>query len=281
MVENHLDVGGGVVFWTLAEHSDRDKLLRGLTPLGFGGHVPEPRHPAAVLRDALEETLGGTRVLVRPLADRDGFTVVKEERGRDRNAYLTDLVARVTPADPPGLEFEPRDDRAALVTQAYCRNAGRVPGVQLSAAMVRIVEALGGTRLRPNGSVYWVPPTKLDEWARVAVAIEQAAEGRPSAVYILRHRMDADAVRAVRDAVVTEVRAEATRIRSEVDAGELGGRALETRRRQVADLRDKVNLYEDILSVALTGLHDAVDEADQAAATAALLMSAEPAGAPA
>ena len=280
MVENHLDVGGGVVFWTLAEHSDRDKLLRGLTPLGFGDCVPDPRQPSAVLRGALEEALGGSCVLVRPLADRDGFTVVKEERGRDRNAYLTDLVARVTAADPPGLEFAPVDDRAALVTQSYWRNAGRVPGVQLSAAMVRIVEALGGTRLRPNGSVYWVPPTKLDEWARVAHAVEQAAEGRPSSVYILRHRMDADAVRAVQDAVVAEVQAEAKRIRAEVDTGELGGRALETRRQQATDLRDKVNLYEDLLTVSLAGLHDAVDEADQAAATAALLAAAEPAGAP-
>jgi len=280
MVESQLDVGGGVVFWTLAEHSDRDKLVRGLTPLGFGDYVPEPRHPAAVLRAALEEALGGGRVLVRPLADRDGFTVVKEERGRDRNAYLTDLVARVTPADPPGLDFEPLDDRAAVVTQAYRKHAGRVPGVQLSAAMVRVVESLGGTRLRPNGSVYWVPPTKLDEWARVAHVIEQAAEGRPSAVYVLRHRLDADAVRAVQDAVVAEVQAEATRIRAEVDAGDLGGRALETRRKQAADLRDKVNLYEDLLTVSLAGLHDAVDEADQAAATAALLAAAEPAGVP-
>ena len=127
--------------------------------------------------------------------------------------------------------------------------------------------------------MYWVPGPKLDEWARAAAAVEQAADGRPSAVYVLRHRLDADAVRAVRDAVVAEVQAEATRIRAEVESGELGGRALETRRRQVVELRHKVNLYEDILSVALTGLHDAVDEADQAAATAALLSSAEPAGA--
>ena len=281
MVENSLDVGGGVVFWTLAEHSDRDKLVRGLTLLGFGDRVPEPRPPSAVLRCALEEALGGGCVLVRPLADRDGFTVVKEERGRACNAYLTDLVARVTPADPPGLDFEPLDDRASLVTQAYRRNAGRVPATQLSAALVGVVETLGGTRLRPGGAVYWVPGPKLDEWSRVAVAVEQAAEGRPSAVYVLRHRMDADAVRAVQDAVVAEVQAEAKRIRSEVDAGDLGGRALETRRQQVADLRDKVNLYEDILSVALTGLHDAVDEADQAAATAALLGFAMPAEVPA
>jgi hypothetical protein len=144
---------------------------------------------------------------------------------------------------------------------------------------VRIVESLGGTRLRPSGAVYWIPGPKLDEWARAAEAVEQSADGRPSAVYLLRHRLDADAVRAVRDAVVTEVQAEANRIQTEVNSGELGGRALETRKRQAGELRDKVCLYEDILSIALSGLHQAIDEADQAAAMASLLISAEPAGA--
>jgi hypothetical protein len=137
-----------------------------------------------------------------------------------------------------------------------------------------VVEALGGTRLRPGGAVYWVPGPRLDEWAAAGHAAERAAEGRPSAVYVLRHRLDADAVRAVRDAVVGEVQTEAHRICEEVAAGELGGRALETRKRQAAELRLKVLLYEDLLSVGLAGLHQAVDRADQAAATAALLLGA-------
>jgi hypothetical protein len=138
-----------------------------------------------------------------------------------------------------------------------------------------VVDALGGTRLRPSGAVYWVPGTKLDDWARVGRAVEAAADGGASAVYLLRHRLDADAVRAVRDAVVTEVQAEAERIQAEVAAGHLGGRALETRQGQAADLRAKVLLYEDLLNVGLAGLHRAVDAADQAAATAALLLSAQ------
>ena len=73
---------------------------------------------------------------------------------------------------------------------------------------------------------------------------------------------------------MAEVQAEAVRICDEVAAGDLGGRALETRKKQAADLRDKVLLYEDVLSVGLAGLHAAVDRADQAAATASLLLGA-------
>jgi len=70
------------------------------------------------------------------------------------------------------------------------------------------------------------------------------------------------------------VQTEANRIREDVITGSLGTRALETRQRQAADLRDKVLMYEDLLSVGLEGLHQAVDQADQAAATASLLLGA-------
>jgi hypothetical protein len=213
-------------------------------------------------------------VLIRPLAARDGFAVVREERGPAGNRYATDLVARVA-GDPPALSFDPHDGRAAAVGDAFRAQRGRMPATQVAAALVRVVAELGGTRLRPGGAVYWVPGHRLDEWARAAAAVESAADGRPSAVYVLRHRMDADAVRAVRDAVVAEVLTEAERVQAEVAAGDLGGKALESRRRQAAELRAKVLLYEDLLSVGLAGLHRAVDAADQAAATAALLLSAQ------
>jgi hypothetical protein len=275
MIESTLDVGGAVVFWTASEFTDRERLKAGLAPLALDGLVPDPRPHASVLRDALDEALGGPRVLVRPLADRDGFAVVREERGPAFNSYRTDLVARVTAGDPPGVTYVPLDDRAALVNAAVRRHRDRVPAAQLSACLVRIVESLGGTRLRPTGAVYWIPGPRLDDWASVARAVEHASDGRPSAVYVLRHRLDPDAVRAVRDAVVAEVRAEAGRIRDEVSTGDLGGRALETRKRQATDLRDKVLLYEDLLSVGLADLHRVIDSADQATATAALLLGSQ------
>jgi hypothetical protein len=281
MVESHLDIGGAVVFWSLAEWSDRTRLAAELAPLGLGDLVPDPRPAPACLRAALDEAFAGPRVLVRPLASRDGFAVVKEDRGLAANRYQTELTARVA-GDPPTLTFDPWDGRAVRVEHAYRAQLGRVPAGQVSAALVRAVEALGGIRLRPSGAVYWVPGPRLDAFADAARAVERAADGRPSSVYVLRHRLDRDAVRAVRDAVVQEVRAEADRICAEVSAGDLGTRALEARKRQAFDLRSKVVLYEDLLSVGLQGLHTAVDAADQAAATAALLLASQPeAGAPA
>ncbi|HEX3146892.1 MAG TPA: hypothetical protein VHR66_02250 [Gemmataceae bacterium] len=271
MVENLLDVGGAVVFWSLAEWSDRQRLLAHFAPLDLAALVPEPRPAPACLRSALEEVLAGPRVLIRPLASRDGFAVVKEDRGLAANRYQTELTARVH-GNPPALTFDPWDARATRIDDAYQTQLGRVPATQLSAALVRVVESLGGTRLRPSGAVYWIPGPRLDDWVNVVRAIERAADGRPSSVYVLRHRMDRDAVRAIRDAVVAEVQSEATRICSDVVAGDLGTRDLEARKKQAADLRAKVLLYEELLAVGLQGLHTAVDEADQAAATAALML---------
>jgi hypothetical protein len=274
MIENQLDIGGAVVFWTPSDATDRLKLRSAFASLNLESFVPETRPAASILKDALEETLGGSRVLIRPLSDRDGFTVVREDRGRFGNTYLTSLVARVSCDDVPTLSFEPFDDRATIIQAAYQKHESRVTATQLSSCLVRVVESLGGTRLRPTGAVYWVPAPKLDEWNGVAQAVEKSAEGKPSAVYLLRHRLDADAVRAVRDALVSEVKDEAKRIQDDVASGELGPRALETRKKQAGELRDKVLLYEDLLSVALSDLHDAVDHADQTAATAAMLIGA-------
>jgi hypothetical protein len=275
MIETHLAVGGAVAFWTLAEWTDRQRLRYGLEKLGLEAFVPEERLPAAALRDALTEVLGGPRTLIRPLAQKDGFAVVREDRGTVENRYATDLVARVMEGPRPHLSFEPYGPKAVAVEASFQTQLGRVSGAQLSSALVKVVESLSGTRLRPTGAIYWIPGPRLADWADVGQAVEAAADGAPSAVYLIKHRLDGEAVRAIRDAVVAEVSAEATRIREDVAAGDLGGRALETRKQQAADLRSKVLLYEDLLSVGLDGLHRAVDDADQAAATASLLLSAQ------
>jgi hypothetical protein len=272
MVESHIDVGGAVVFWSLSEWTSRERLKEGLEAAGLVAFVPEPRQPATALRDALEEVLGGPRVLVRPLRSRDGFAVVEEDRGEHGNHYHQRLGARVE--EDGALSFTPEDERAEAVSAAYERQRGLLRAARVSGALVGILETLGGTRLRPGGSVYWLPPHRLDDWQQAARAVEVSGEGRANAVYVLRHRMDADAVRVVRDAVVAEVQAEATRIHDEVMTGELGGRGLQTRRARAAQLREKINLYEHLLDVGLEGLRAAVDQADQAAAAAVLLASA-------
>src|SRR5262245_41265475 len=217
MPEHNVELGGAVAFWSLAEWSRRDLLKLGLARAGLESHTPEPRPASAALKEALEEVLGGPRVLVRPLAKRDGFVVVREDRGQEANCYSQEMRARVQAnGSAPCLSFEPLDDRAVKVQEAFQRQLGLLHATQVSACLVSVVESLGGARLRPSGGIYWLPGHRVDEFRRAALAVEEAGQGKPSAVYLLRHRMDADAVRAVRDAIVGEVQTEVKRIHDEV-----------------------------------------------------------------
>jgi hypothetical protein len=272
MVESPLRMGGAVTFWTLGELTSRALLLEGLVAAGFGDQVPEPRPPAGALKDALQQVMGGPTTLIRPLKSKDGFCIVQEQRGNQINNYQQTLVARIEPATLH-ITFAPYDDRAQAVVDAFNAHLGLLRPAQVSAALVAVLDRLGGTRLRPTGAIYWLPEDRLPAWQAVAQAVEQAGVGRPHAVYILRHQLDEDAIRAVRDAIVAEVSTEAQRIDLEVSSGDLGERALDHRKAQAEALRAKIRQYEAILGIGLQSLHQAVDQAEQAACKATILLA--------
>ena len=64
------------------------------------------------------------------------------------------------------------------------------------------------------------------------------------------------------------------RLKEEIQSGGLGERAVEGRRGQAAELRQKVELYEGLLNVGLSELKKACEEAELAGAAATLLRSA-------
>lgn len=265
---------GLVVFWTLSEFTDRRRLMTAWSAAGFNKAVPEPRANVAVLRDALAEVFAGSRFLVRPLAARTGFAVVREDRGQDENRYAPVLTAKVFGGESPAYSGDV--GKADEVNAAYHRHLGRVTAQQMSAALVKVLYDLGGTRLRPSGSVYWLCGDRAAAWDRVVAGFEQAADEGRSVGYTLRHDLDADAVVAVRDAIVHEVTTEAARLSQAILSGELGDKAVEARKKEALLLKRKVSEYESILGVGLDHLKRTLDRVDQADATAALLLAADP-----
>jgi len=276
MIHSSMRLGGVVTFWTCGEWSRHSAIEAGLTALGFEKFVPERRGKGSALRDALEKVCGGPRVMVRPTKEKDGFCVVEEERRETAyggNTYRVNLTARID-FDTSLITFDPIDDRAQKIVASYNEHLGLLRSAQVSSALVSILDDLGGTRLRPTGGVYWLPEAKVEAWAEIGQIIEGAGHGVVNAVYLIRHDLDADAVRAVRDAIVSEVSAEATKISQEVNDGGLGERALENRKEQALCLRSKIELYEELLDCGLEALRQAVDETEQTVATAALMASA-------
>lgn len=278
MIESRsLKVGGATVFWGLGEWTDLARLGENLGAVGFGDCVPERRPQMAALRDALEAQMGGPCVLIRPLVKKDGFTVVKEERGVEENEYSNLMRVRLEKLadDSTKLLFAPWDHRAQAITESYNKHLGLLRAGQVATALVKIITRLRATTLRPTGGLYWVPDESLAAWRDVALAVEQsAAEGKRHSVYTMLNVMDAEAVRAVRDAVVAEITADAARIYEEVFSGELGDKALANRKEQAELLREKCALYEELLGLGLSDVRAAIGRAEESFAAATLLEAA-------
>ncbi len=276
MVTQELKVGGAVVFWSIAEFSNHKTLVDGLKDMGYPKSAPLPRTPGACLKEALSDVLGNAKTLIRPLDSKrdEGFCVLSEDRGEDSNSYTHSLTAKVNP-DTLQISLNPFDDRANGIAAAFNKQLGLVRPAQVTGSMTSVLRALAGTSLRPKGSVYWIPDFAIDQWKRLSDLVELSAVSGKSAVYTVRNIMDGDSMKAIRDAIITEVLSEAGKINDEINTGELGDRALASRKKQAIDLHEKISQYEAILTLGLDKLHDAVDQAEQAVLKATMIGGAE------
>lgn len=274
MVRNTIGLGGAVVFWSLGEFSDREQLKQGFESLGRGALTPEVRTQAACLRDALADLFQERDgLLIRPLAKKNGFAVIAEERGEDTNS-LTHVVTAKIEGDN-AISLSPfNQDQAERLKTSYDRYMGMVRPAALAGSLIKAMGTLGGQRLRPGGGVYWLPGERVDEWSSICAVVEAAAcNGTKSAIYRIEHDFNSESVRAVRDAVIEEVQAASARLKKEIMSGDLGERALETRQYQAEELRRKVELYESILNVGLESCRAVIEEAANAEAAAVILQS--------
>ena len=80
--------------------------------------------------------------------------------------------------------------------------------------------------------------------------------------------MDEGTIRAVKDAIVSEVTQAAAAICEEIAGGRLGPDALENRKDAALHLHERVSIYEGVLGEALAELHVVVRSVEQTAAAA-------------
>lgn len=276
MTEGFFKASGAVVFWSPSEWVDREKLNRGLEMLSLGHATLEERTPYACLKNAVEANFRSKNYLCQPLDDTVAFEVVEVLRGVTNNAYSQKF--RVSVPDPKNapltLQMSPYDsEQAAQLAASYGRFRSLVRGSAVTTTIVKIIEGWSGSRLRPSGSIYWLPEGRLDQWHGLGAVLEMASQGGFRS-YTMRVHHDVDSVRAIRDALAHEVKEEAKRIKEEVMSGELKARALESRKMEAILLRQKVRLYESLLEEGLSDLGDVALDAETAAADAALSLAA-------
>jgi hypothetical protein len=265
---------GAVVFWS-AGPTSRDLLNARLTNLGLEKFTPNPTTDEAALKAALKDyaqskatTLkphGRDKIVEKHRRRDDGFDVVDVERkGKDEsNDYTVDFAARVE----QGRVMVSRGYANAYELQEqFEAHKAELTGAQGSGALVKLMAHLGGTCLKDEGGVYWLPGKAIEQWDQVIAAFE--GTGANTKVYRMGVEMDAQTVRAVKDAIVKEITTAAGAIIDEIKANDFRESALERRRQTALALRERVREYEAILGQALSHLHVVLDVAEQAAAGA-------------
>lgn len=259
---DRVDIDGAVVFWKLDTMS-RATVIDGLRQEGFT-KLPEERKALSCLKAALGELYPSdstTRRAIRPIEN--GYAVIVEPNSDtvDPGDNWGHVQATATLDDNDSLtttDFakvsEIRDAMSAAADVFSSAAAGRLLS-QL------ITDELSGVCLREAGGVYWVRADQFDRWRNIARIFQQG----DSKVYTLHVAADEHSVRAVGDHLTDEVLRELATIEAEISAGDLGERALRTRRAMIDRLERKVKDYEAAFKKPLDELVAACDRAATAA----------------
>ena len=270
---NTLKVGGAVTYWRLAKFIELKGLVENLTDYGYNKFAPSARTPSAALRDALEEVFSTRKLRVEPLKDKNAFEIIEIERGEERNYYRHHMWVGIDKLRQ--IEVKPYAyDTANHIMEAYNKHLGLVRASAVTQSLLAILAHLNGCALKQGGHVYWLPADSLVSWRVVGRAVEGAPKhGGTSGVYLLQHQFDAESVKAVKDGIVEEIRAEAERMHEEILSNKLGEKALEFRKEELARLGQKIGIYEGLLDTGLDSLKQHLDTVEQGACAATLLLS--------
>lgn len=271
---------GAIVYWQLAQRSiPADALAArwaedGLTVDEHGRPCDPPSGASEgkALRRAVRRQ-AGRHVFSRRIG-RGDFSLVDERDPRLDDVdpeYAVRLRARLS-TDGDGnaqLEIRSNDESARqAVREAFVGELGQVAPRDLSSWLSgRLVPELQAVALRDAGGFYYVPARHMDRYRRVAAVLADMGGHR---LYEVPAMQTEETVRAVLDAVTSEVDARLGAVEEELMDGQLKARALASRAQLLGEMRGKLSVYEEQLGVRLQNLRDRVSRVDEAVALAAL-----------
>lgn len=314
MQQDAVKVGGGLVFWKPGK-TNRDELERRLDAVSLKEFTPEPRSPYSALQGALQavfkgkspkkEDTGdgpqrGKHVLIRPLEQKEGLAIVREQRADGKivpNSYDQELCALLPTETVPWVslygDYESDDERSVndvyeellpvLGSSAVSGCLDRILTKHLKA--VNITAAVDSNEMGAGATggaraLYWVSQHRLDELQGIADAVEGACvedrkdgRGKVTRVHVLEIVANERMIRAVGDGVTAEVSAEVVSMTADMQAGTLGCRAIETRRKRATQARERIRSYETAFGQYLEKLHQDLDKLDYQIDLASLLQS--------
>ena len=273
LIEKKVKFNGITTFWSLTDNTDREKLLQGLTGLGRADLIPSPKKDTQALLRALNKQFSGKETVIKSIKGTSGYTICaggKTSDGRDQ--YTENL--RVTFDDNGNLVFKSEESSLgslfswaqSSVEQEFNRQRGLVSSAALGTILSEAARSLSGIALRPRGGFYWIPQSKKDKWEQIISSVVSAGLGNE--VYCLQTTTDKSTVTAVCNSLVAQVENKLDQLESDIEEGDLGKRALATRKKEALELDSLLQEYEGILGTTMTSLRTRAEDAETAAAMA-------------
>jgi hypothetical protein len=266
---------GAMIWWELSGLVDAQELRTVWAAAGLDAAlVPEDPPPRTALKRAIE-TLSEQRKLVRPLAGREGYSLVEETAEGEALSYKQAVVATI---DSVGmLKVEPAAGTLAeSIKASYQRHLDNLVPSDISTLLVRFTESLDAVALRARGGFYFLPPAAVDRFRVAAQVIRSVGAHVCYEIPALRTE---SAVQAILAAVEREAAAEIAEFETVLTNTESGPRALKTQSKKCDRVATKVASYEALLGTSLVELQERLAGLRSRLAEATLLAQAQDAAA--
>lgn len=271
-IDAQIDSAGAIVWWRLAGGFDLEALRVEWEKEKLASvWLPEPPSPQSALRRALTEERSMTR-LVRPF--KSGMLALVDESEVDGELEYAEVL-RVA-LDPVGrLEFKraaSKQDLVERVTENFEKHLTEVSQGDVSSWLTRMMDRLKAVPLRESGGIYFVPSFAVRDWEGIVRALRAASRHVISYVPALKSE---EAATAVLDAITLEAEKAVAAMTDEVNRGELGKRALQTRLVTADTVNDKLTRYESLFDTQLVEMHAALSKLRASLSVAMLEAQAE------
>lgn len=270
---------GAMIWWELSGLVDAQALRAAWADAGLeAALVPEDPPPRTALKRAVE-TLAEQRKLVRPLAGKEGYSLVEETAEGEALSYKQSVVATVDSAGQLKVELvnatSVQSASGALadsIKASYQRHLDNLVPSDISTLLVRFTESLDAVALRARGGFYFLPPAAVDKFRLAAQVIRSVGAHVCYEIPALRTE---SAVQAILAAVEREAAAEIEAFEAVLTNAEVGTRALKTQTKKCDRVATKVASYEALLGTSLAELQERLAGLRSRLAEATLLAQAQ------
>lgn len=273
---NNEHLAGAVVYWRLAGDVNGDDLNNALASNGLQDHTVRLPTPKRAMRRAMQELATGLVFLRAGKNGDGGLYLVKQVPGEDGPEFHVWIEARLglgevpefTVAQHPALtEPVPWAVDLDALTSRFWHHVFHVAATDISTWLITQAVECDALSMRDSGGVYFVPRHALDNWRKRADCLQEETTCK---VYLVPALDSDEAVEAVMQALIDECTEFTNTLQTDLEVGELGERALETRGDRAKELLAKLSRYEALLGMSLDGVRTQLEEQQTNAIQAAL-----------